>query len=113
MVHRESEQEDSKPSPAKVLGLATAYQASQALNAAVKLGIPDLLAGRSSKSADLAQETGTQPDKMHRLLRALAAFDVVKDLGEGEFEREPGRSRRRSRNQHIENGFPLSFRCRQ
>jgi O-methyltransferase domain/Dimerisation domain len=71
------------------LGLATAYQASQALIVAVKLGIPDLLAGRARGSADLAQETGTQPDRMHRLLRALAAFDVVKDLGEGEFELAP------------------------
>ena len=71
MVHRESEQADPPPSPAVVLGLATAYQVSQALFVAVKLGIPDLLAGRVRRSASLAQETGTQPDKMHRLLRAL------------------------------------------
>jgi hypothetical protein len=88
MLHRESEQADS-PSPAMMLGLATAYQASQALIVAVKLGIPDLLAGRARRSNDLAQETGTQPDKMHRPLRALAAFEVVRDLGDGEFELTP------------------------
>jgi hypothetical protein len=86
MVQRESEQAASSPSPAMVLGLATAYQASRALVVAVQLGIPDLLAGRVKRSASLAQGTGTQPDKMHRLLPALAAFDIVKDLGEGVFE---------------------------
>jgi hypothetical protein len=38
------------------------------------------------KSAEIAQETGSRPDTMQRLLRALAAFGVVKDLRTGEFE---------------------------
>ncbi len=78
------------PSPAMALGLATAYQVSQALAVAVRLAIPDLLAKGAKRSADLAQETGSQPDKMYRLLRALAAFDVVKDLGGDEFELAAG-----------------------
>jgi ubiquinone/menaquinone biosynthesis C-methylase UbiE len=84
--HQESEQAHLVPPPAIALGLATAYQASQALIVAVKLGIPDVLGKGAMRSAEIAQETGSRPDTMLRLLRALAAFDVVKDLGTGEFE---------------------------
>jgi hypothetical protein len=66
-----------------------AYQVSQVLAVAAKLAIPDLLARGVKRSHDLAQETGTQPDMMHRLLRVLAAFDIVKDLGGEEFELTP------------------------
>lgn len=86
MSDRESEQLHVAPPPAIALALAKAYQASQALIVAVKLGIPDVLGNGAMKSAEIAQETGSQPDTMLRLLRALAAFDVVKDLGTGEFE---------------------------
>jgi hypothetical protein len=68
------------------LGLATAYQASQALFVAVELGIPDVLGTGAMTSAEIANKTGSQPDTTLRLLRALAAFDVVKDVGAGGFE---------------------------
>jgi O-methyltransferase domain/Dimerisation domain len=74
------------PPPVTALGLATAYQASQALIVAVKLGIPDVLGKGAMSSAEIARETRSRPDTMLRLLRALAAFDVVKDLGTGQFE---------------------------
>jgi hypothetical protein len=74
------------PPPATALGLATAYQASQALIVAVKLGIPDVLGKGAMSSAEIASKTGSLPDTTLRLLRALAAFDVVKDLGTGEFQ---------------------------
>jgi hypothetical protein len=77
------------PPSAVAIGLATAYQASQALIVAVKLGIPDLLGKGGKCSAEIAKETGSQPDMMQRLLRALAAFDVVRDLGAGQFELTP------------------------
>jgi hypothetical protein len=83
---QESEQVYVVPPPAIALGLATAYQASRALIVAVKLGIPNVLRNGAMRSADIARETGSQPETMLRLLRALAAFDVVKDLGTGEFE---------------------------
>ena len=38
---------------------------------------------------EVARATQTRPDRMHRLLRALAAFDVVKDLGSERFELTP------------------------
>jgi DNA-binding IclR family transcriptional regulator len=59
--------------------LVSAYQASRAMNVALELNIADLLARGPMTSRQVAEETGTQVDKMHRLLRALAAFDAVKD----------------------------------
>lgn len=76
----------SAPEPSAVaMRLATAYQASRALAVAVGLGLPELL-GRGAMTGDeVAQATRTQPAMMRRLLRALAAFDVVEDLGSGAF----------------------------
>lgn len=62
------------------------YMASQAVHAAAKLGVADVLSKGPSTFREIAQATQTQPDKVHRLLRALAAFEVVKDLGSGRFE---------------------------
>ena len=86
MADLESKQVQVAPPPATALGLATAHQASQALIVAVKLGVPDVLAKGARTCVEIAQEAGSRPDMMLRLLRALAAFDVVKDLGTGEFE---------------------------
>jgi hypothetical protein len=80
----------SQPQPSAVaLALATSYQVSRAVIVAVELGIPDLLAKGAMRSSDLAQEAGSRPDLVRRLLRVLAAFDVVRDLGDTEFELTP------------------------
>jgi hypothetical protein len=63
-----------------------AYMASQAVHAATKLGVADVLSKGALTFDEIARATQSQPDKIHRLLRALAAFDVVKDLGSGRFE---------------------------
>jgi hypothetical protein len=77
---------DVVPPPAIALGVATAYQASQALIVAVKLGIPDVLDKGAMSSVEIANKIGTQPDTTLRLLRALAAFNIVRDIGAGEFK---------------------------
>ena len=69
--------------------LAMAYRGSQVVIAATKLCVPDALGKGPRTSAEVAEATGTRPDTMHRLLRALAAFDVVRDLGDGRFELTP------------------------
>jgi len=66
--------------------LAMAYRGSQAVISATKLGVPDVLGKGAMTSGEVAQATGTKPEMMHRLLRALAAFEVVSDLGDGKFE---------------------------
>jgi hypothetical protein len=74
------------PAAGIAMRLATAYQASQALAVATRFGIPDLLGQGSMTSSEIAQAIGAQPAMMHRLMRALAAFDVVEDLGDEKFK---------------------------
>ena len=77
------------PPPALAAWLTMAYRGSQVVIAATKLGVPDALGKGPLTSAEVAQATGTRPETMHRLLRALAAFEVVRDLGDGTFELTP------------------------
>lgn len=79
-----AQQESASPG-AIAIRLATAYQASQAVLAAVELGLPELLSKGALTSTDIAGARNCDPDMMHRLLRALAAMGVVKDIG-GRFE---------------------------
>jgi SAM-dependent methyltransferase len=58
--------------------------ASQCLAVAAELGIADLLAGGARGADELAAATGTHPDALRRLLRALAALGLMR-------EEEPGR----------------------
>jgi len=50
---------------------------------ATKLGIAVLLSKGALTSSEIAQSTEKRPDAVPRLLRALAAFDTVKDLDSG------------------------------
>jgi hypothetical protein len=76
--------------PSAIAGrLAMGYIASQAVSVATKLGVADVLSKGALTSREVALATGTEPSTMYRLLRALAAFDVVKDLGATRFELTP------------------------
>jgi SAM-dependent methyltransferase len=74
---------------------AIAFQLSRgsivgrAMQTATKLGVPDALGGNARTYQEVAQATGTNADRMRRLLRALASLDVVRDLGGGMFELTP------------------------
>jgi hypothetical protein len=89
MADQSKEGPGQLPPSAVALHLATAYQASQAVIAATKLGIADLLSNGAMTSREVAEATGTQPHMMHRLLRALAAYDVIEDCGDGTFKLTP------------------------
>lgn len=88
-VDQSIEQLRSSPPSATATRLAMGYIASQAMIVATKLGIADLLSKGALTSSEIARSTETQPDTIHRLLRALAAFDIVRDLGSGRFELTP------------------------
>jgi SAM-dependent methyltransferase len=83
-------EDDAQPSPlappAMAAWLTMAYRGSQVVIAATKLAVPDALGKGAMTSVEVARATGTKPEWMHRLLRALAAFEVVRDLGDGRFE---------------------------
>ena len=68
-----------------MLRLATAYQASRALYVATKLGVPDLLADGPRSADDLAAAMGAHAPSLRRLMRALAAFGVLAEGGDGRF----------------------------
>jgi hypothetical protein len=57
--------------------LVIGYRTTACLYAAAELGIGDLLAAGPRTSQDLAQATGAHPRALHRLLRALAAMEVL------------------------------------
>jgi hypothetical protein len=65
------------PSPhAQLDRMITGYWLSQAIYAAAKFGIADLLATGARSADDLAQQTSTNPDALYRLLRALASVGI-------------------------------------
>src|SRR3954464_1385378 len=86
----------SKPAPTgapqfavEALQLATAYQSSRALQVALRLGLPDLLARDPTSVEDLARETGTHAPSLRRLLRALAAYGVFSEVEDDRFRLGP------------------------
>jgi hypothetical protein len=62
---------------------------AQAVYAAAKLGIPDLLQAGARTPADLAAATGTHARSLYRLLRALASFGLFVEKPDGTFALTP------------------------
>jgi O-methyltransferase domain/Dimerisation domain len=62
---------------AELVRLVGGFQVSQAIHAAVELGIPDLLADGERTADDLAEATSADPSTLYRLLRALASVGVL------------------------------------
>jgi hypothetical protein len=79
-----------QPSPHRILSqMISGYWITQALYAAAKLGVADLLEAGPRTAADLAAATGTQPRALYRLLRALASLGVFREQPEGTFQLGP------------------------
>ncbi len=68
---------------AHLLALINGYRLTQAIYVVTVLGVPDLLAAGPRQSAELASATGADPDALHRVLRALAAFGILRQEAEG------------------------------
>ena len=69
--------------------LVNGFQVSHAIHAAVVLGIADLLAAGACGVAELAVATGTDAGAIYRLLRALAAANVFRELPDRHFALAP------------------------
>jgi Dimerisation domain len=76
--------DDRRPS-ARLLDLVNGFKVSQALHVAATLGLADLLKDGPRSSSDLAAATGTHPDSLYRLLRALAAVEVFREDADRRF----------------------------
>jgi O-methyltransferase/methyltransferase family protein len=59
-----------------ILKLSTAYWASRCLHAVAEFGIADALGDEPEAAAALAKRTGTNPDALHRILRALCNHGI-------------------------------------
>lgn len=71
-------------SPQAQLGqMITGYWTSQAIYAAAKFGIADLLGGGPKSVDELAKATETRPELLYRLLRALASAGIFAE-GDGQ-----------------------------
>ena len=64
------------PPQAQLGQMITGYWTSQAIYAAAKFAIADLLTEGSKSVDELANATGTEPDLLYRLLRALASVGI-------------------------------------
>jgi hypothetical protein len=74
------------PSPAEALAhLVYLFRISRAAQVAAKLGLAGLMRDGPRAPADLAAETGTDPNALRRLLRALAGFGVFAEDAAGRF----------------------------
>lgn len=63
-----------------------AYQLSQCLYVAAKLGIADLLKGGPKHYEELAKASGAHPKSLFRLLRLLASAGVFNQLPDERYE---------------------------
>ena len=70
---------------ADLLQLILGFQVSQAIHAAAALGIANLLISGRKPIADLALATGTHPDSLYRLMRALASIRIFHEEEERSF----------------------------
>lgn len=63
--------------------------AAQAISAAARLGIPDLLASGPKTVAELAADSGTHAHALERLLRALSSLEMFALTADGRFQNTP------------------------
>jgi hypothetical protein len=78
------------PLPAVALiQMATGHMVAQAIYAATKLGIPDLVADGPKPCEALARAVGADPSALHRLLRMLAARGVFRHDPDGRVAQSP------------------------
>lgn len=74
---------------ARLMPLITGYMVSQAIGVAAELGIADLLSGGPRSVSELAEDSGTNPDALYRVLRALASYDIFAEDQAGQFALTP------------------------
>lgn len=73
------------PSEIVLLQMSAGYWLSQALYVAAKLSLADYLKDGAQSVHQLAEQTGTNPRALYRLLRALASFKVFAETEAGQF----------------------------
>jgi predicted nicotinamide N-methyase len=79
-----------QPSPSdRAYQLVNGFRASQLVRVAAQLRIPDLLAEGPRSAHELSRATGTDADRLRRVLRGLTALGVLKQMEDGRFGNTP------------------------
>jgi hypothetical protein len=76
------------PTPAdreRIAQLVCGHMATRAISAAAALGVADAIGSGQRTAAEVAAATGTRPEPTLRLLRALAALQVLTETAPGTF----------------------------
>jgi hypothetical protein len=73
---------EATPPPKVIQDLAVAYWASRCLHVVAELGIADVLGDEPQTAQSLAQASGTHPQSLHRVLRALCNHGIFVHDGE-------------------------------
>lgn len=76
----------SAPASVAVIEVALGSWVTQALYAAVKLGIPDELSGGPLTADEVARRVGSDPGATYRLMRLLASNSLLKLRRDGRFQ---------------------------
>ena len=77
------------PPPVQLGQMITGAWISQAIYAAAKFGIADLLSDGAKSVDELASASGTKPDLLYRLLRALASVGIFTEEDGSRFSLTP------------------------
>lgn len=72
-----------------LMRLVTGYQVTQVIFVATELGLPDRLSNGAKSGTALAEATGAHAPSLYRLLRALAALDILREPEHDQFELTP------------------------
>ena len=80
--------DDTSPS-VQLQHLISGYWVSQAIGVAAELGIADLLTDGPKPTSELAERTGSHPQALYRLLRALARVGVFTEVESHKFGLTP------------------------
>ncbi|HUY52399.1 MAG TPA: methyltransferase [Streptosporangiaceae bacterium] len=81
--------ERDQPTAFALLDLIQGSVITQAIYAAAKLGIADVLADGPLPAAEIAKRVGADPEATYRLLRVLAGYSVFAEQADGRFELTP------------------------
>lgn len=80
---------DTLPPQMVMMQMITGYWVAQSIYAAARLGIADLLKDGAKSCAQLANESGANPQALYRLLRALASVGVFAETETEQFTLTP------------------------
>ncbi len=81
---------NQKPTPRQqLLGMITSYWKAMAIHVAAKLKVADYVKDGPQTAEALAKLTGTQPQALFRLLRALASVEIFEEGADGRFGLTP------------------------